>query len=65
MTQTIPIVYEGGVLRPKPRRKLPWPEHTRLTMVIRPTDPVSRTRGRFRVSKRQAQILIYDDSLLE
>ena len=60
---TIEAVYEQGVLRPK--RKLPLREHTKVTLIVQPVDPVSRTRGLFRVPKRLAKILIYDDSLLD
>jgi len=34
-------------------------------LIVRPNDPVSRTRGVLRVPKRLAKILIYDDSLLD
>ena len=63
MTKTIDAIYEHGVLRP--RRKLPLREHAKVTLILRPEDPVSRTRGLFRLPKRLAQVLIYDDSLLD
>ena len=62
MTTTVQATYEHGVLRP--RRKLPLREHAQVTLIIRPKDPVSRTRAIFRVPKRLAKVLIYDDSLL-
>ena len=62
-TTTIQAVYERGVLRPQ--RKLPLREHTKVTLIVQPLDPVSRTRGMFRVPKRQAKVLIYDDTLLD
>ena len=55
-------IYEDGVLRPK--RKLPLREHAPVTLILRASDPVSRTRGMFRVPKRLAKVLIYDDTLL-
>ena len=63
MTLTTKATYERGTLRLK--RKLPIKEHTVVTVIWQPTDPVSRTRGALRVPKRLAKILIYDDSLLE
>ena len=63
MTKTIDAIYERGMLRPQ--GKLPLREHAKVTLIIRPDDPVSRTRGLFRVSKRAATILIYDNSLLD
>ena len=63
MTRTIEATYEHGILRP--RHKLPFREHAKLTLIVQPTDPVSRTRGAFRVPQRVARILIYDDSLLD
>ena len=63
MTQTIEATYEHGLI--KPRRKLPYRERAKLTLIVHPNDPVSRTRGAFRVTKHVAKILIYDDSLLE
>jgi predicted DNA-binding antitoxin AbrB/MazE fold protein len=62
MIQTIQAVYEHGIL--KPLRKLRLREHARVTLVMSSKDPVSRTRGAFRLPKRQAKVLIYDDSLL-
>ena len=62
-TTTIQATYEGGVLRP--RRRLPLREHAHVTLILRPADPVSRTRGMFSVPKRLAKILIYDDTLLD
>ena len=59
----VQAVYERGVLRP--RRKLPLREHAHVTLVIRPNDPISRTRGMFHVSKQLAKVLIYDDTLLD
>ena len=63
MTQTIEATYEHGMI--KPRRKLPYRERAKLTLIVQPNDPVSRTRGALRVPARVAQVLIYDDSLLE
>lgn len=63
MPTTIEATYEHGVLRP--RRKLPLRERTHVLLVIKPNDPVSRTRGMFRVPMRLAKVLIYDDSLLD
>ena len=63
MTKTIAAIYEHGILRPN--RKLPLREHAHVTLIIQPRDPVSRTRGMFRVPKRLAKILIYDDTLLD
>ena len=62
-TTVTQATYENGVLRPL--RRLPLQEHSRVTLIVRPTDPVSRTRGMFRVPKRLAKVLIYDDTLLE
>jgi len=57
-------VYEHGVFRPK--RRVALRDHTIVTLtIIKPSDPVNRTRGLFRVPKRMARVLIYDDSLLE
>lgn len=63
MTQTMLAIYERGVLRPQ--RKLALREHAKVTLIVRPEDPVSRSRGLLRVPKRAAKILIYDDSLLD
>lgn len=64
-TTAIQAIYEDGVFRPlRPRRKL-LREHARVTLILDPGDPVSRTRGMFRVPKRLAKVLIYDDSLLD
>ena len=64
MTTTMTdAIYEHGVLRP--RRKLPLREHTHVTLILQPQDPVSRTRGMFRLPKRLAKVLIYDDALLD
>ena len=64
MTRTINAIYENGVL--KPRRKLPLREHTHVQLTIIPADnPIRRTRGMFRVSRRLAKVLIYDDTLLD
>ncbi len=60
---TIQATYERGILRP--RRKLPLREHSIVTLIIRPEDPISRSRGMFRVPKRLATVLIYDDTLLD
>ena len=62
-TTTIRAIYAGGLLRP--RRKLPLPEHAQVTLIIQPADPVSRTKGAFRVPKRLARVLIYDAALLD
>lgn len=68
----IRAVYEKGVLRPT--RKLPLREHAIVRLVIRPTraarsargaNPVQATKGIFHLPKRVADILIYDDRLLE
>ena len=63
MTKMIPAVYERGVIRP--RKRLPLQEHAIITLIIRPSDPVSKTRGAFNVSRRAAEVLIYDDTLLD
>ena len=63
MMTTVKATYERGVLRP--RQKLPLHEHAVVTLIIRPEDPVSRTRGLFRIPKRLARVLIYDDTLLD
>lgn len=63
MTQRVEAIYEHGVLRPT--KQLPFRNRARLTLIIQPADPVSRTRKLFRVSKRQAKVLIYDDTLLD
>lgn len=63
MTTTVQATYEHGVLRP--RRKLPLREHAQVTLIIRPDNAVSRTRGLFHVPARVAKVLIYDDSLLD
>jgi predicted DNA-binding antitoxin AbrB/MazE fold protein len=62
-TKTIEATYENGVLRP--RFKLPLRERAHVTLILYPHDPVSRTRGMFRVPKRLAKVLIYDDTLLD
>lgn len=62
-TTTIQAIYKDGVLRP--RRKLPLREAAHVTLIVRPSDPVSRTRQRFGVPKRLARVLIYDDTLLD
>ena len=62
-TKTIDAIYEHGVLRP--RRKLPLHEHAQVTLILQPRDAISRTRGMFRVTKRLATVLIYDDTLLD
>lgn len=62
-TTTIQAVYEEGILRPQ--RKLPLREHTKVTLIVQPSDPVSRTRRQFSVPKRLARVFIYDDALLD
>ena len=62
-TTAVEAVYEHGFL--KPQRKLPIREHAKVTLIVQPSDPVSRTRKQFSVSKRLAKVLIYDDSLQE
>ena len=64
MHKTIDATYDDGILKPKTRLPLGNHAHVRL-LVIRPTDPVRRTAGLFRVSKSIAKVLIYDDSLLD
>ena len=59
---TVQAIYEHGVLRP--RRKLPFRERAHVILIVQAVNPVSRTRGIFRVSKRAAKVLIYDDTLL-
>ena len=63
MTHTITATYERGVLRPQ--HKLPLREHAKVTLIVRPADPVSRSRGLLRVPQRTAHVLIYDDALLD
>ena len=62
-TSTVQAVYEHGFL--KPQKKLPFREHAKVTLIVQPGDPVSKTQKQFSVSKRLAKILIYDDSLQE
>ena len=62
-TTTIQATYEHGVLRPQ--RKLPLKEHAKVTLIVQPLDPVSRTRGALKLPKHQARVIIYDDALLD
>ena len=60
MTTRIDAIYENGVL--KFRRKLPLREHAHVTVtLIRPDNPVRRTRGIIRVSPRTARAIISGD----
>ncbi|OGR90481.1 MAG: hypothetical protein A2992_07450 [Elusimicrobia bacterium RIFCSPLOWO2_01_FULL_59_12] len=63
MQTAIQAIYEHGML--KPRKKLPIREHAKVTLIVQPADPVSKTRRQFPVSKKLAKVLIYDDSLQE
>ena len=60
MTRTIDAIYTNGVL--KLRRKLPLREHAHVTVtLIKPENPVNRTRGIIRVSPRTARAIIHGD----